>query len=80
MRIKTRLRSFYVLFLFITISFASNEANSDDIKAPSISINDDIELDENVYVLTEKNFDAFLEKNPTTLIEFYAPWYILLFI
>jgi len=32
------------------------------------------EKDEGVYVLTDKNFDAFLEQNPTTLIEFYAPW------
>lgn len=30
--------------------------------------------DENVYVLTDSNFDDFLKENPTTLVEFYAPW------
>ncbi|KAK0417508.1 hypothetical protein QR680_013052 [Steinernema hermaphroditum] len=32
------------------------------------------ELDEGVVVLTDKNFDDFLKKNPTVLVEFYAPW------
>ncbi|KAE9555366.1 hypothetical protein FO519_001448 [Halicephalobus sp. NKZ332] len=30
--------------------------------------------DEGVYILTDSNFDDFLAQNPTTLIEFYAPW------
>uniref|UniRef100_A0A914WED8 Protein disulfide-isomerase n=1 Tax=Plectus sambesii TaxID=2011161 RepID=A0A914WED8_9BILA len=32
------------------------------------------EMDEGVAILTEKNFDGFLEMHPTALIEFYAPW------
>ncbi|CAD6187962.1 unnamed protein product [Caenorhabditis auriculariae] len=32
------------------------------------------ELDEGVVVLTDKNFDAFLKKNPSVLVKFYAPW------
>ncbi|PAV82219.1 hypothetical protein WR25_21804 [Diploscapter pachys] len=32
------------------------------------------EQDEGVVILTDKNFDAFLKKNPTVLVEFYAPW------
>jgi uncharacterized protein (DUF1697 family) len=34
-------------------------------------------LDGNVYVLTDKNFDAFIAKNPTALVEFYAPWFFV---
>jgi hypothetical protein len=33
--------------------------------------------DGNVYVLTEANFEDFLKENPTALIEFYAPWFVL---
>ncbi|VDN35414.1 unnamed protein product [Gongylonema pulchrum] len=31
--------------------------------------------DDGVYVLNERNFDSFLRKHPTVLVEFYAPWY-----
>jgi hypothetical protein len=30
--------------------------------------------DGGVFVLTDSNFDAFLQEHPTALIEFYAPW------
>ncbi|VDM39184.1 unnamed protein product [Toxocara canis] len=32
------------------------------------------EQEDGVVILTEKNFDAFLKKNPSVLVEFYAPW------
>lgn len=32
------------------------------------------EKEGDVYVLTDDNFEAFLKKYPTALIEFYAPW------
>lgn len=34
----------------------------------------DVEMDNGVYILTEKNFDNFLKQHPTTLVKFYAPW------
>ncbi|KAI1717324.1 thioredoxin domain-containing protein [Ditylenchus destructor] len=34
----------------------------------------EFETEDDVYVLTDDNFDAFLEKYPTVLVEFYAPW------
>jgi len=33
-----------------------------------------VEKEEGVYVLTDSNFDAFLEEHKVALIEFYAPW------
>lgn len=36
--------------------------------------NSAFEKEDDVYILTDDNFDKFLEKNPTTFIEFYAPW------
>ncbi|GMR42615.1 hypothetical protein PMAYCL1PPCAC_12810 [Pristionchus mayeri] len=32
------------------------------------------EQDEGIVILTDANFDAFLKKNPTVLVKFYAPW------
>lgn len=39
-----------------------------------INADTEYEKDENVYILTDSNFDSFLSENPTALIEFYAPW------
>ncbi|XP_064594885.1 protein disulfide-isomerase-like [Liolophura sinensis] len=46
-------------FLFVCVSFALSE---------------DIEVEEDVLVLTTKNFDKALEDNQYILVEFYAPW------
>ena len=39
-----------------------------------LSLGEKFDKDEGVYVLTDSNFDEFLAQNPTTLVEFYAPW------
>lgn len=44
-----------------------NDGNSGD--------NGNYEKEEGIFVLTENNFDKFIDKNPTVLIEFYAPWF-----
>lgn len=49
---------FSFLFLIIFILVRSNEPN----------------IDNGIYILTDDNFDSFLEENPTLLVEFYAPW------
>lgn len=35
---------------------------------------DEPTIENGIYVLTDANFDSFLEDYPTVLIEFYAPW------
>lgn len=39
---------------------------------------DDTEVKEEngVLVLTDSNFDTFMEGKDTVLVEFYAPWYV----
>lgn len=37
---------------------------------------DEVGQENGVFILTEANFDAFLEEHPTTLVEFYAPWFL----
>lgn len=67
--------SILIFLIYIVNSCdASNEISEEDLKLTSISSKDPFEIEENVYVLREDNFDLFLEQNPTTLIEFYAPW------
>lgn len=36
--------------------------------------------EDDVLVLTDKNFDDVISKNKIVLVEFYAPWYVNLFI
>jgi hypothetical protein len=35
----------------------------------------DIEVDEDVFVLTSSTFDAWIASQPLALVEFYALWY-----
>ena len=35
---------------------------------------DDVELDDNVHVLTDANFKDFLANNEFVFVKFYAPW------
>lgn len=60
-------RRFFALVVLLCVSAVrSTEDASDD------ELN--YEMDEGVVVLTDKNFDAFLKKNPSVLVKFYAPW------
>ncbi|CAB3403430.1 unnamed protein product [Caenorhabditis bovis] len=53
------------LLLLLATSFRHVASSDDELN---------YELDEGVVVLTDKNFDEFLKRNPTTLVKFYAPW------
>jgi protein disulfide-isomerase A4 len=64
LRITMRRKTFLLSLLLLTIHLICADEDQSST----------VEKDEGVYVLTDKNFDAFLEKNPTVLIEFYAPW------
>lgn len=54
------------------------EDDSDDEEEEEEDEDDGTEVkDENgVLVLTDKNFDTFLEGKDTLLVEFYAPWQV----
>ena len=41
--------------------------------------NADYVKEEQVFVLTDANFDDFLVEHPTVLVEFYAPWCVFFF-
>lgn len=75
------------LLLIALISFSRYEfieclEEDEEVKPPSTASPNDadaakelvFETDENVIVLTEENFDEYLQKNPVVLVEFYAPW------
>ena len=54
-----------ILFHFVIIG---------TVYAPFAKSDEDIEVDEGVLVLTEKNFDKAIKKHDFLLAEFYAPW------
>uniref|UniRef100_A0A1I7T947 Protein disulfide-isomerase A4 n=1 Tax=Caenorhabditis tropicalis TaxID=1561998 RepID=A0A1I7T947_9PELO len=54
-----------VTLLLVTTIHSEEVASDDELN---------YEMEEGVVVLTDKNFDAFLKKNPSTLVKFYAPW------
>ena len=49
----------------------SDDSNSTD-DSPTID-------EDGVYVLSEANFDQFIEDSAVALVEFYAPWYVFFF-
>lgn len=55
-------------------SKTSEEAEKEESKSEIKE--EDIAIDNGIYVLTESNFDSFLELHTTNgvLVEFYAPW------
>lgn len=53
----------------------ADEEDSDDEEGDDDEDDDTEVKDENgVLVLTDSNFDTFMEGKDTVLVEFYAPW------
>lgn len=40
----------------------------------SLSFAEEVNQDENVYVLTDDNFQSFIDNNEFAFVKFYAPW------
>uniref|UniRef100_F1L1D5 Protein disulfide-isomerase n=1 Tax=Ascaris suum TaxID=6253 RepID=F1L1D5_ASCSU len=55
----------WILFVLLIGSAFSDEEEEDELN---------YEQEDGIIVLTERNFDAFIKKNPSVLVEFYAPW------
>lgn len=60
----------WILFVLLIGSAFSDEEEEDELN---------YEQEDGIIVLTERNFDAFIKKNPSVLVEFYAPWYDFIF-
>uniref|UniRef100_A0A915BMZ1 Thioredoxin domain-containing protein n=1 Tax=Parascaris univalens TaxID=6257 RepID=A0A915BMZ1_PARUN len=62
--VSTMMLSRWILFVLMFGSVISDE-ESDELN---------YEQEDGIIILTERNFDAFIKKNPSVLVEFYAPW------
>lgn len=58
--------SFSLCYLLFLITFIRSDKDFDDLET--------ITVENNVYVLDDKNYDSFVQQHPVSLIEFYAPW------
>lgn len=68
--VSTVMFSRWILFVLLIGSAFSDEEEEDELN---------YEQEDGIIVLTERNFDAFIKKNPSVLVEFYAPWYDFIF-
>lgn len=73
------MRTFVFFLIFISIclviyAFESSKEEtqflSKDVSKPNLNF----DKDENIYVLTDENFELFIKLNPTSFVKFYAPW------
>lgn len=62
------------MFLFFKCVLSDTGHNEVDQHQNVEENSETFPLDGHVYILTDKTFGLFLEQNPTTLVEFYAPW------
>uniref|UniRef100_A0A0N5AJ78 Protein disulfide-isomerase n=1 Tax=Syphacia muris TaxID=451379 RepID=A0A0N5AJ78_9BILA len=66
----------YLIFALVINVVLSNK--DDEKKTAEDAKTDDIEMeyemDDGIVILTDKNFDSYLEKNPSVMVKFYAPW------
>lgn len=57
-----------VLFILTTNCVRNGAADDNDVNEEEFS------RDNEVFVLTDSNFEKFFDKHQTVLVEFYAPW------
>nr|XP_002130820.1 protein disulfide-isomerase A4-like isoform X1 [Ciona intestinalis] len=62
------------LLLTASLSKADEEENDDSEDEEEESAPSEPERENGVYVLTDDNFDSFIEDKEVVLLEFYAPW------
>lgn len=58
-----------LLFFFLSTLPLGSNAGGSEIKTPTNS---------GVFILNSSNFDSHLRDGKVWLVEFYAPWYVLL--
>lgn len=67
---------FACLFGVLDVEESKEETDEEDSDDEEDDEDDDTEVKEEngVLVLTDNNFDTFIEGKDTVLVEFYAPW------
>lgn len=55
----------------------ADEEDSDDEEEDDEEDDTEVKEENGVLVLTDNNYDTFIEGKDTVLVEFYAPWYVL---
>lgn len=56
--------------------YEDGENDSDEEEGADDEDDTEVKEENGVLVLTDGNFDTFMEGKDTVLIEFYAPWYL----
>lgn len=54
----------------------NTEEESDDEEDDDDDDDTEVKEENGVLVLTDGNYDTFMEGKDTVLVEFYAPWYV----
>lgn len=77
MGIHSQLASFF-FSCFLSEILEEEGASEEDSDEEEEDEEDDTEVKEEngVLVLTDSNYDTFIEGKDTVLVEFYAPWYV----
>lgn len=54
----------------------SDDDDDDDEEEDDDEDDTEVKEENGVLILTDANYDAFMEGKDTVLLEFYAPWYV----